>query len=117
MKIENFKNKLLEFASRRVVTATPLIVLSSIMVTAYLANPVMAVTIDGEFIGNIESSVEFEQQISNVEKMASEILGKPYNLDIDKQYKIVYGQSKNILAEEDATEILYSQITEQSTSH
>ena len=115
MKIENFKHKLLEFASRRVVTATPLIVLSSMMVTSYLANPVMAVTIDGEFIGNIESSVEFEQQISNVEKMASEILGKPYNLDIDKQYKIVYGQSKNILAEEEATEILSSQITEITT--
>lgn len=108
--IENIK----EFISRRVVSVTPLLLLSSLMITSYLSNPSVAVVINGEVIGIVDTQNDFETQVFDVEKTVSEILDTPYSLDIEKEYKLVYGHNYDDITDEHANEFLSSFVTEVS---
>ncbi len=90
MKLAKTMDSVANFFSKRLLTITPICVLMLAIVTVYVANPSVAIYVDGELLGTTSSTEEFETIKSDLENYVSDILDKPYSLDVEVEYKLTY---------------------------
>lgn len=86
-------NKLGQFFSNRMLPITMLLSLSLCMVTVAVANPQVAVYINGQYLGTVAHYEEVENEILNIEQKISSVIGSEYNLDVQPEYRLVYTNS------------------------
>lgn len=87
------------------------VMVPSLMFTSQLANPNVSVVVNGEYVGMVETQQYFEQKINDVEMLASDVLGKPYKLNIETQYIFSYGGDNQLVSDDYANEVLSKYVT------
>lgn len=111
MNLKKITKNIADFFSRRVISATPIALLSLAMITTVVANPSVSVYIDGEFVGTVEHRDDFESRISVLESYTSSILGKPYSIEFAPEYKLSYANNSQTLTQSLTDEVLSSHIS------
>ena len=119
MKFKDTNFDIVEFFSQRSKVLVPFcalfLTIPSLVFATDILNPQVSVMINGETVGIVEQQNDFDEQIYKIEKEASEILQKPYTLDIQKEYILTLNSSKTALTEEETAKILSSHISEISS--
>ncbi|MFI3115040.1 MAG: M23 family metallopeptidase [Clostridia bacterium] len=118
--MNNLLTEINQFFARRAKILCPCVFLGlmvpTLSFTSELVKPNISVIINGEYVGMVETQQEFEEQMYAVEKTTSQVLSKPYKLNIEVEYVCSYGSYTNdLLSEEQANYILAEYVTGIST--